>query len=395
MSLADELAGAPSAGQVPAANLPSGWTPSVAYDPSGRAEVVAIGVGQPSESTWVEDVKALGVAIPDGWSVRLVEVRHDPAAWVRHAQGEDATTEAVTRRRYVVEPAGPAPIDLEYLTSAVGKARKKAKVTSGPAAYVHCLADMQIGKMAYGAGTEETIGVVLSALDRSVERLKIERKRKPIGTVVLAALGDLCEGVASQGGAVLLQSDLGVTEQVRVVRRLLLEHVKAFAPLCDRLVLPTAPGNHDQPHRFGGIAPKATDSWAVDVACQVGDALALADGFDHVEIVCPEVDDLTVTIEAGGTIIGLAHGHQIKRGQAHAWWAKQSHARHRIGAADLLLTGHYHHFHAETDGRRTWLQAPTTDQGSPWFDQRYGGRGAPGTLTFIATDHTFTGLEIL
>ena len=395
MGLRDEIGQAPSAGQANAANLPNGWTPSVAYDPSGAADVVTIGIGQPDESTWADEVRALGVSIPDGWTVRLVEVRHDPMAWVRHAQGEQAVTEPVTRRRYAVEPARPKA-DIDELLAAVGRPRAKVKITSGEAAYVHCLSDMQIGKVAYGKGTEETVDVVLRALDQSVERLKAERKRKPIGTVVLALLGDLCEGAASQSGAVMLQSDdLGVTGQVRVVRRLILEHVKAFAPLADRVLIPTAPGNHDQPHRYGGIAPRALDSWAVDVACQVGDALQMAEGFDHCQIICPDIDDLTVTIEAGKTIIGLAHGHQIKRGDAHGWWAKQSHARHRIGAADLLLTGHYHHFRAETSGRRTWLQAPTTDNGSPHFDQRYGGGGAPETLTFIATNGGFTALEIL
>lgn len=394
MGLLDEMGEAPSAGQVPVVNLPNGWTPSVAYDPSGAVDVVTIGVGQPAESTWADEVRAMGVTIPDGWTVRLVEVRHDPAAWVRHAQGEDATTEAVTRRRYAVEPARGS-VDLDELLKAIGKPRAKAKTTTGAAAYVHCMADLQIGKIAYGQGTEETIGFLLSTLDQSVERLKYERKRRPIGTVVLAMLGDLCEGNSSQGGAVLLQSDLGVTEQVRVVRRLLLEHVKAFAPLVDRVVVPTAPGNHDQPHRFGGISPKATDSWAVDVACQVADALAMAPGYDHCQIVCPEDDDLTVTIEAGDTIIGLAHGHQIKRGDGHGWWARQAHARHRIGAADLLLTGHYHHLRIENSGPKVWMQAMASDAGSPWFDQRYGGRGKAGTLTFIAQNHGFTSLEVL
>jgi hypothetical protein len=395
MSLADELAAMPTGQATPAANLPAGWTPSVTYAPGGGADVVTLGLGQPGED-WRSDVEALGVAIPDGYRVRLVEVRHDPSAWVRHAQGEDATTESVTRRRYVVEPALVSPRDTtDELLAAIGKPRAKAAATAGEWAYVHALADMQIGKAAYGEGTEQTCARVLNALDRSVARLKAERKRRPVGTVVLAMLGDLCEGSASIGGAVLLQSDLGVTEQVRVVRRLLLEHVKAFAPLVDRLVIPTAPGNHDQPHRFGGIAPRAHDSWAVDVACQVADALAMAEGYDHVEVVCPDVDDLTVTIEAAGTVIGLAHGHQIKRGDGHGWWAKQGHARARIGSADLLLTGHYHHFRAETDGRRSWIQAPTVDPGSPWYDQRNGGRTAGGTLTLMTSGGAWSSLEIL
>jgi len=395
MSLADELAAIPTGPTVSGGNLPPSWTPSVTYAPGGGADVVTIGVGTPGED-WRADVESLGVVIPDGYRVRLVEVRHDPAAWIRHAQGDDATTDSVTRRRYVVEPSLVSSRDTtDDLIASIGKPRAKSATTSGDWAYIHALADLQIGKTAYGEGSDATIARVLDALDRSVARLKIERKRRPVGTVVLAMLGDLCEGSSSIGGAVLLGSDLGVTEQVRVVRRLLLEHVKAFAPLVDRLVIPTAPGNHDQPHRFGGIAPRAHDSWAVDVACQVADALALADGYDHVEVVCPDVDDLTVTIEAAGTIIGLAHGHQIKRGDGHGWWAKQGHSRARIGSADLLLTGHFHHFRAETNAARTWLQAPTVDPGSPHFDQKYGGRSVPGTMTLMTSGGAWSSLEIL
>jgi len=57
----------------------------------------------------------MGVDIPPGWSARLVEIRHDPRAWVRHHQGEKATTEPVTRRRYVVEPVKAACVDVDEL----------------------------------------------------------------------------------------------------------------------------------------------------------------------------------------------------------------------------------------------------------------------------------------
>lgn len=397
MSLRDELAATNSAAQATNHGLPAGWQPSVAYDAAGRAEVVTLGVGQPDESTWTEEVKALGVEIPDGWTVRLVEVRHDPAAWVRHGQGEDAVTQAVTRRRWVVEPARAAGLDVDELVASIGKKRPRVPDSvQGGWAYVHAIADWQIGKTAYGLGTEESAQRILDALDLSVKRVKAEHKRRGVGTIVIAGLGDLCEGVVSQKGAVALASDLGLTEQLRIVRRLLLEHVKAFAPLAERVVLASVPGNHDEPHRLMGGRPRADDSFAVDAAVQVGDALNLAGGFDHVEIVLPDVDDLTVTIEAEGTIIGMAHGHQYRRGKAHEWWAKQSHARHRIGQAHLLLTGHYHHFHMHEEAGRLHAQAPTTDPGSPWWAQKQGGQAGNGeVMTLLTREGKWTGLELL
>jgi hypothetical protein len=360
--------------------------------------VVVIGAGQPGdESTWADEVRALGVDIEPGWSVRLAEVRTDPRAWVRHAQGEDAVTEPVTRRRYVVEPARPAALDVDELVAAIGNKRPKPKPATGEAwAYVHVVSDWQIGKEAYGKGTEQTVQRILDGLDASIARLKRETKRRPVSTVVLANVGDCIEGVVSQGGGVALTSDLGLTEQIRVVRRLLLEHVKAFAPLAENILMPVAPGNHDQAYRLMGMASRANDSFAVDASMQVADALQLAGGYEHVQIITPDVDDLTCTVEAAGTIIGLAHGHQFRGpDKAHEWWAKQGHARHRIGQAHLLICGHWHHLRVVDDSSRVAFIAPTTDPGSPWYDQRNGGGPQHGVLTLLTRNGAWTGLEIL
>lgn len=381
------------AGQASVPALPAGWTPTVVYAPDGTADVVTVGTGEPD---WTSEVRALGVVIPDGWTCRLVEVRHDPAAWTRQQQGEDAVTVPVTRRRWVVEPQRPARADLSELLAVIGKPRKREqRPVDGAAAYVHAIADWQLGKTAYGKGTEQTVQRVLDSLDVSLARLKALRKRAGIETVVLAGLGDVCEGVVSQGGAVALTSDLTISEQVRVYRRLLLEHVKAFAPLCQRLVVPISPGNHDETHRLLGKAPRADDSWAVDGASAVADALTLAGGYEHVEVVLPALDEGTVTVEAAGTIIGCAHGHQWRPGKGHEWWAKQSHARARIGAADLLLSGHYHHTRVEQDGQRLWVQAPTQDPGSPWFDARHGGGQSTGALTMLVRDRAWSDLAVV
>ena len=396
----EDLAAASPGGQVdPGYSLPAGWSPSVTYDASGRAEVVVVGAGQPGKDAhaWAAEVRNCGVDLPPGWSARLVEIRTDPRAWVRHAQGEDAVTEPVTRRKYVVEPTRSAAVDVDELVAAIGKKRPTPAKTTGDAwAYVHAIADWQIGKEAYGQGTEQTVGRILDGLEASVARIKRENKRRPIGTIVLASLGDLCEGVVSQNGGVALSSDLGLTEQLRVIRRLLLEHVKALAPLAESLVVPTAPGNHDQAYRLMGMSAAATDSFAVDAAMQVADALHLAGGYDHVTFITPDMDDLTVTIEAEGTVIGMAHGHQFRGPEkAQDWWAKQGHARKRIGQAHILMSGHFHHLRVTDDSGRVHIQAPTVDPGSPWYDNKNGGGPQSGVLTLLTRAGHWTGLEIL
>ena len=128
------------------------------------------------------------------------------------------TTEPVTRRRYVVEPARAAGVDVDELVAAIGKKRPQPiPSTADSWAYIHCIADWQIGKEAYGQGSEQTVGRILDGLDATVARIKREGKRRPIGTIVLASLGDLCEGVVSQNGGVVLASDLGLTLDLRPV----------------------------------------------------------------------------------------------------------------------------------------------------------------------------------
>ena len=57
------------------------------------------------------------------------------------------------------------------------------------------------------------------------------------------------------------------------------------------------------------------------------------------------------------------------------------------------MSGHFHHLRVEQDGDRTWIQAPTVDTGSPWYDQRNGGRATPGTLTLMTSAGRWWGLE--
>jgi hypothetical protein len=130
---------------------------------------------------------------------------------------------------------------------------------------------------------------------------------------------------------------------------------------------------------------------------QVATLWLLAGGYEHVETVTPEVDDLTVTIEAARAPSSASRTVTSSApGKAHEWWAKQSHARHRIGQAHILLTGHYHHLRAHEESGRLWLQSGTVDPGSPWYDQKHGGVPGPGgVVTFYTREGTWTGLELL
>jgi predicted phosphodiesterase len=273
--------------------------------------------------------------------------------------------------------------------------RKPTEARTGSLAYVVVLADTQVGKID-GGGSEEIIKNVLHKTDLAVARLKELRKAgRDIGTIYLPTLGDCIEGMNSQGGKHIWRTDLDLTSQIRVYRRLLLHMVKAFAPLADKVIVPCVPGNHDEAVRVGNsMATTYTDSFALDAASAVADALADHPDYKHVSFVFPKYDTLTVTLDMAGTVVGLIHGHQC-RGKAVDWWKNMAHGQQDIGEATLLLSGHYHHLKVEQSGRKTHIQMPALDGGSQWFSNTSGAEAPAGMVTLTVGEGKWDDLKVL
>lgn len=311
---------------------------------------------------------------PDVWTV--VSVRK--SRWQRY-DGEWLEAAKVT-----VKPASRTgsvnDLDYDALVSDINKWKPgKVEKTTGPLYAVYAIGDTQYGKDA-GGGTEATVARVLTAIDEAVARHKeLLKTGRKIGTVVLPQLGDCIEGSTSQKGAVLGRSDLGVTQQVRIGRRVLMAWIKAFAPLCDELLVPVVPGNHDEPHRITMTDP--IDSWQIEVVAAVQDACAENPNLSHVKFYYPKPDHATLALDLGGTILGLAHGHQAK--DMGKWLHGQATGRTPVGSADVLITGHFHHFRADQIGPRLWIQVPAMDGGSAWFRDKSGLESPTGIVALV------------
>jgi hypothetical protein len=286
-------------------------------------------------------------------------------------------------------------VDLDELVKAAKSgASQRNKAAASVAsqrneAFVLALGDLQLGKMD-GDGVDGTVQRFVDATDAAVKRYKRIAKGAP---VYLIHLGDCIEGFMSQGGANAWRTVLTTTEQVRLYRRLLIEQVKAFASVAPSVVVAGVPGNHDEAHR-----PLHTygDSWAIDAVSAVRDALELAGNYEHVTLHTPARDELVLTLDVCGTIVGAAHGHQWRTGQATTWWAKQSHGRQPIGDADLLLSAHLHHLRVEHTGSdKTWIQVPALESGSQWWKHQSGEWGQPGVVTALVGGGTWSALEVL
>jgi hypothetical protein len=400
MTLADRFAAAP----VPTGPGPrrARTSPLTGFEPGVRVEGESTIVTTPDlteilgdEAAWKTAVESLGVSVPPGWAIRLVEMRHDPAAWQRANPGDAATTGPVWRYRFKVEPAGPSAVDLEDLI-AVAKKAKPVRPIVGDGAFLVAIGDTQFGKVD-GDGLEGTIQRVLDSTQRAVDRLKELRKlgHRP-EHVYITWLGDCIEGFVSQGGGNAWRTPTTLTEQVRIVRRLMLEQINAFRGLASGVVLASVPGNHDEAVRFGKQTTRYDDSWAVESAVAVADAMEINPAaYGHCSVVVPGRDELTLTLDMAGTITGLAHGHQIPGGKVQDWWGKQAHGMQPIGEATLLLTAHLHHLRVEQGGPKTSIQVPAMESESTYWRHRTGQVAPAGVVTALVGSGTWNDLQVV
>lgn len=323
----------------------------------------------------------------------LIEHGLDPEEWIvtsaRHGKWQTFNGDWLESSRINIAPRSPLSsirdFDLEKLVDEIKtwKPGKAPKIVGGDGAYVHVGADKQLGKKAASGGSPQTVERIIRGTEASVHRLEgLRRFGLSLGTIVLPEVGDHVEGNVSQNGRLQGQaaSDLGQTEQVRVGRRLLLQQIKTFAPLADRIIVPVVNGNHDEVTRQ--VAADPADGWNVEIASAVEDACRENPALAHVEFRYPSAGHQTLAVEINGTMLGLFHGHQFST-DVKKYLSGQMLGQTALGGCDVWISGHYHHFKSLDVGHRFWIQAPTVDPGSDWFRDRAGDQSKPGILTFV------------
>jgi predicted phosphodiesterase len=314
----------------------------------------------------------------------LIEAKLDPAEWVvvshRRSRWQTFNGDWLESFRVNVVPSGKtnAPdYDLEQLLSVIVNWTPAEVLTSkGDLTAVYSIGDTQYGK----DDTPAIINRVLHSIDEAVAHHKYLVSKYSINQIALPQLGDCIEGMTSQKGKVMGRHDIGVSEQVRVGRRMLLAQIKALAPLADKLIVPVVPGNHDEVQRF--LVGRPEDSWQIDVVAQVEDICKESEFLrDRVEFRYPAADDSTLTVNLSGVMYGMAHGHQSR--DMVKWWQGQVMGRCSVADADILNVGHYHHYRAQNVGPRLFIQNPSMDNGSAWFRDKSGLDSAPGIISLV------------
>jgi predicted phosphodiesterase len=349
------------------------WRPHLDIDPDKGGYFVS-SPRTPEESPDHAELLAEFDLNPDDWRVLNV----------RRSKWQSFNGEWLEAFRVNIAPKGAQSfgVDASELEKEIAKWRppKNVKPVTGNLTAIFASGDTQWGKDA-GDGSEGTVRRVRQGITESVERFK-EIKGRGIGQIALPQLGDCIEGVVSQGGKIAGRLDLDLTSQIRVGRRVLLEWVKAFAPLTDKLIIPVVPGNHDESHRQ--LITDPVDSWQVEIVQQVLDIAKENENLQHVEARFPHKDNTTLALDLSGTLVGFAHGHQIR--DAERWFAGQALGQTPVGSAEVLITGHYHHYQVKQIGPRLWIQIPSLDGGSPWFKDRRGLDSWTGLVSLVVGD---------
>lgn len=379
---------------------PTGWEPKLVVE-GERAELVSRPVpGQDPAPGWEDELRSRG-GDPTRWKpsgpVRF-------SSWDAQLKGGEIVQ--MHAYRWNLVPASSLQVeDVDKLVTKVAKQRKRPPKVEleQPRALVVCLSDWQAGKQE-GGGHEALIERVLKLKQMVPDRVRqLKGAGRPIDRLLVVTMGDLVEGCGGSPHYPMqdFSVELDRRQQVKLVRRLLVELLSDWASLAPNVVVGAVPGNHGELRVAGKAVTTFEDNDDVAVVEMAAEILQANDhAFGHVRFVIPD-GDLTITLEpVPGQVVGFAHGHQARRGSTphakqQAWWSGKSQARHPIGDADILVTGHYHFLQVVVDGPRTWMQCPALDGGSRWFQESGGPTTRCGTLTFTLDGDGWADLAML
>jgi predicted phosphodiesterase len=323
-----------------------------------------------------------GGIIPDGYVATMLTAKYNPNAWTREKafDHQGKKNPAITKGSWSYTFKISKRVDRQSLVDDLIQLTKRKAVKrveqKTDELFVFAMGDSQLGKPD-GDGTDGIIRAWTQSL--AIARSQWLASGRP--TVLIAGLGDHLEGNQSQGGRNFYRSDLTVTEQLRVFRRMLLRTIDTFIE-APRIVVGVVNGNHDDVQRFQ--TTDSSDGHATESAIAVSEALALNPArYGHVSIYVPGKDKDHLVLEVNGTNFVLIHGHQWSRGKAMEWWEKQTFNNHPAGAGHILIHGHEHEFQISSRRDRLVITTPALESESTWFKDKYGAVGRRGVLTFI------------
>ena len=313
-------------------------------------------------------------------------------------------TQGVLNRQWkgkVIRKGAKENADIESLIQEIKKHKpKQPKQFTGSASLVVCASDWQTGKRD-GDGLKGLVGRWLDAIDDVEFRLKeLKKIGRPIDSITVLCLGDLVEGCDGHYDIQTFTVEVDRRDQVKIARRLLRDALIRWSKIVPSITVAAIGGNHGENRKNGKAFTTLGDNDDVALVESVAEIFqANPDAYGHIKFAIPK-DELSLTLEVHGKIIGITHGHLARsgngvEGKLRRWIADQTLGRQSIGDCDILVTGHYHSFKIADWGGVKWLQAPSLDGGSVWWRQSTGEIADVGVLTFVVSNQGVTDIQLL
>jgi hypothetical protein len=263
-------------------------------------------------------------------------------------------------------------------------AKKRKAPPTGTKAFCVFIGDSQTGKPDGGG-----VDAVVERLTGMVERVKaryteLRQRGHDLGTLVVVFVGDLGEGCDGHYEMQTFGVELDRRDQNKVNRRLIRNALMEWSQDFTDVLVTAVGGNHGENRKEGKAFTSFNDNDDVAVVEQVAEILAANPIYDHVRFALPR-GELSLCVEACGTRIGVAHGHQANSPDKIVdFWMGQDFGKQPLWTADLLVTGHFHHYRfEEAVTGRWWLQVPPLECESTWYVNRKGRTSSPGIATVV------------
>jgi predicted phosphodiesterase len=301
----------------------------------------------------------------------------------------------------VVRKGRQETADIESLIAEIKKHKpRERKEIDGGASLVVCASDWQVGKRD-GDGLKGLVGRWLQAIDDVEFRLKeLKKLGRPIDSITVLCLGDLVEGCDGHYDIQTFTVEVDRRDQVKIARRLLRDALIRWSRVVPSITVAAIGGNHGENRKNGKAFTTLGDNDDVALVESVAEIFqANPEAYGHIKFAIP-TDELSLTLEVHGQIIGITHGHLARSGQGvegklRRWIADQTLGRQKIGDCDILVTGHYHSFKLADWGGVKWIQAPALDGGSVWWRQSTGEIADVGVLTFLVSSRGVSDIQLL
>ena len=367
-------------------NHPKGWEPRI---DTSKKEIVSKPqkkAGNPQDHRWDKYLEELGFNPDEFEIIEPFEIR----SWDSNTENGKDTFYYYKAKIVSKYAVNDRDFDFKALLSEIKKSKPKAQTIKGKSSMIVCLSDWQMGKRD-GDGTKGIVARIEQMIPDVTARIKELRKSGvDLANLYVVGLGDIVEGCEGFYPMQEHSIEYDLRRQKMIARRLLVKSLKEWAPLFKNVVVACVAGNHGENRKNGKAFTTFGDNFDVAIFDEAAEIFQENPAYKHVKFVIPE-NDLWLTLDVSGTIIGLAHGHQFRTGgryshqKAVAWLSGQAFGMTEMGDADILISGHFHHLFVVNEGKRTLMQCPSVDGGSEWFENMTGKSSYAGTLTFSIT----------